>query len=144
MSALMDDTVGITVVQLADDYQGRPIFQWSVTLGDGTRRGFEQDREAAMERARVAKRYLLAVESHDPDTLERIAHTEAATPTRVELIGSWGGTVMVNAADVEQALANGCRFPGDVEPEHAAEESKAERARRQRPRVATQEPDPDA
>jgi hypothetical protein len=134
MSTIVD-TAGITVVQLADDPTGKPVFQWGATLGDGTKRGFASNHGSAVRLANRAKNYLMAVESHDPDMLERQAQSEQILhSSRVELVSSWGGIVEVNEADVSEALANGCRLLGDGEPaQHAGTVSAPERKRRGRP-----------
>lgn len=137
---LADDMTGITVMPVGNHGE---LHLWSATLGDGTRRGFAPSHDEALERGRRAKRYLLAVESHDPEALE--AQAQAASDSgRVELVSAWGGRIEVNAADVEQALANGCRLLGDEEePQHAASVSPPERARRRSAQRATPEDDGD-
>lgn len=140
MPATMDDVQGITVAPMQPDERGRDRYQWSATLGDGTRKGLAFSEEDAFARARRAKRWLLHMESHDPDVLDQMADLAADVPEtyavgKVTLISAWGGVIEVNEADVQQALANDCRLPGDDEPQsvhpHLVSESPAEQARRQ-------------
>lgn len=140
MAVDTEDLQGITVIPMQQDERGQDRYQWSATLGDGTRKGLAFSEDDAYARARRAKRFLLHMESHDPDALDQMAGIAADVPEtyaigKVTLVSAWGGVIEVNEADVQQALANGCRLPGDDEPQavhpHMTSESPAERARRQ-------------
>lgn len=132
MSTATIDRTGITVVPVAANVG---LWQWSATLGDGVKRGFADTEAAGLEAAGKAKRYLAAIESHDPDAIEAQAAAQFGESGQVEMVSAWGGRILVNQADVETALANGCALVGDDEPlQHAGTEAPAERARTARRR----------